>query len=126
LIGNNISGVLFHDAGNTSYSSLGNMSFRVSQKNKQDFDYLVLAVGFGIRFRTPVGPLRVDLGYGINPPSFFGIPAPASSTSASSRAWATSIISSRSDKRFDWPLAGGLLTKYTVSNTVSYFETAAP
>jgi outer membrane protein assembly factor BamA len=57
--------------GNT-YSSLGNISFRVRQKNLQDFDYMVHAVGFGIRYRTPVGPLRVDLGYSINPPAFFG------------------------------------------------------
>ncbi len=38
----------------------------------QDFDYRVHAVGFGIRYRTPVGPLRVDLGYSINPPYFYG------------------------------------------------------
>ena len=71
LVGDNIGGVLFHDAGN-AYSSLGNVSFRVSQRNLQDFDYMVHAVGFGIRYRTPVGPLRVDLGYSINPPHFFG------------------------------------------------------
>ena len=71
LIGDNIAGVLFHDAGN-AYSSLGNISFRVSQRNLQDFDYMVHAVGFGIRYRTPVGPIRVDLAYSINPPRFFG------------------------------------------------------
>jgi outer membrane protein insertion porin family len=71
LIGDNVGGVVFHDAGNT-YSSLGNLSFRVHQKDLQDFDYMVHAVGFGIRYRTPVGPLRLDLGYSINPPSFFG------------------------------------------------------
>jgi outer membrane protein assembly factor BamA len=71
LIGDNIAGVLFHDFGN-AYSSLGNLSFRVSQRNLQDFDYMVHAVGFGIRYRTPVGPIRVDLAYSINPPHFFG------------------------------------------------------
>ena len=71
LIGDNIAGVLFHDAGN-AYSSLGNLSFRVRQRNLQDFDYMVHAVGFGIRYRTPVGPIRVDLAYSINPPHFFG------------------------------------------------------
>ncbi len=54
------------------YSSLDNFSFRTSQRNLQDFDYMVHAVGFGIRYRTPVGPLRVDLAYSINPPYFFG------------------------------------------------------
>ena len=71
LVGDNIAGVLFHDCGN-AYSSLGNLSFRVSQRNLQDFDYMVHAVGFGIRYRTPVGPIRVDLAYSINPPRFFG------------------------------------------------------
>ena len=33
---------------------------------------MVHAVGFGIRYRTPIGPVRVDLGFSINPPSFFG------------------------------------------------------
>ncbi len=73
LIGENIGGVLFHDMGNT-YSSLSDISFRVHQKNLQDFDYMVHAVGFGIRYRTPVGPLRVDLAYSINPPKFYGFP----------------------------------------------------
>ena len=55
LVGENIGGVLFHDMGNV-YSSLGNLSFRTNQRNLQDFDYMVHAVGFGIRYRTPVGP----------------------------------------------------------------------
>jgi outer membrane protein assembly factor BamA len=71
LVGDNIGGVLFHDAGN-AYSSLGNLSFRVKQRSLQDFDYMVHAVGFGIRYHTPVGPIRVDLAYSINPPRFFG------------------------------------------------------
>ena len=71
LIGDNVGGVVYHDMGNV-YSSLGNLSFRVHQKNLQDFDYMVHSVGFGIRYRTPVGPLRLDLGYSINPPHFNG------------------------------------------------------
>ena len=71
LIGQNIQGVLFHDMGNV-YSSLSNISFRFHQLNNQDFDYAVHAVGFGIRYRTPVGPIRLDLAYAINPPAFVG------------------------------------------------------
>jgi outer membrane protein assembly factor BamA len=71
LIGDNVGGVLFHDAGNV-YSLLSNLSFRVDQHNLQDFDYMVHAVGFGLRYRTPVGPVRLDLAYSINPPHFFG------------------------------------------------------
>jgi hypothetical protein len=33
---------------------------------------MVHAVGFGIRYRTPVGPIRGDLAYSINPPSYLG------------------------------------------------------
>jgi outer membrane protein assembly factor BamA len=73
LIGENVGGVLFHDMGNT-FSSLSAISFRVHQQNLQDFDYMVHAVGFGIRYRTPVGPLRIDLAYSINPPKFYGFP----------------------------------------------------
>jgi outer membrane protein insertion porin family len=71
LIGDDIGGVLYHDLGNV-YSSLDNLSGRVHQRNLQDFDYMVHAVGFGVRYRTPVGPVRLDLGYSINPPYFFG------------------------------------------------------
>jgi outer membrane protein insertion porin family len=68
----NFSGVLFHDMGNV-YSDLGSISFRVHQNNIQDFNYMVHAVGIGIRYRTPIGPVRVDLAYSINPPTFFGL-----------------------------------------------------
>ncbi|HEV2448446.1 MAG TPA: BamA/TamA family outer membrane protein, partial [Candidatus Sulfopaludibacter sp.] len=71
LIGENIGGVLFHDFGNT-FSSLDNFSFRVKQQNLKDFDYMVHAVGIGVRYRTPIGPLRVDLAYSINAPRFYG------------------------------------------------------
>jgi outer membrane protein insertion porin family len=67
----NIQGVLFHDMGNV-YGSLDSISLRFHQRNLQDFDYAVQAVGFGIRYRTPVGPIRLDLAYSINSPSFVG------------------------------------------------------
>jgi outer membrane translocation and assembly module TamA len=71
LLGENINGVLFHDMGNV-YSSIGSMSFRVKQNGLSDFNYMVHAAGFGIRYRTPIGPVRVDLSYSINPPRFNG------------------------------------------------------
>ncbi len=33
---------------------------------------MVHAAGFGIRYRTPIGPIRLDLSYSINPPRFNG------------------------------------------------------
>jgi len=71
FIGENIEGVFFHDMGNV-FSGAGNISFRFHQKNLQDFDYTVHAVGFGVRYRTPIGPIRGDLAYSLNPPSFVG------------------------------------------------------
>ncbi len=79
LIGVNIGGVLFHDAGNV-YSRPGRISFRGAQgvraaangAKEFDFDYMVHAVGFGIRYRTPIGPVRMDLAYSVNPPRFVG------------------------------------------------------
>ena len=34
---------------------------------------MVQAAGFGIRYKTPVGPLRLDLAYSFNPPAFNGL-----------------------------------------------------
>ena len=71
LIGESLGGVLFWDAGNV-YSSMGNLSFRFRQRDKADFDYMVHSFGFGIRYRTPIGPIRLDLSFSPNSPRFFG------------------------------------------------------
>ncbi|MCU1334724.1 MAG: outer membrane protein assembly factor [Bryobacterales bacterium] len=71
LIGDNIGGVLFHDMGNV-YSDVTSISFRFHQRNLQDFDYMVHGIGFGIRVRTPVGPIRGDFSFSPNAPRFFG------------------------------------------------------
>jgi outer membrane protein insertion porin family len=71
LIGDNVGGVLFHDIGNV-YSSLGDVSFRFRQQNIQDFNYAVNSIGFGIRYRTPVGPIRVDFSLSPDSPRFYG------------------------------------------------------
>jgi outer membrane protein assembly complex protein YaeT len=67
----NIGGVLFHDMGNV-YSSPSAISFHTDQHGITDFDYMNQAVGFGVRYRTPIGPIRLDLAYSINPPRFIG------------------------------------------------------
>ncbi len=71
LLGPNISGVLFHDMGNI-YTNFGDISLRYRQNGNQDFNYAVQAAGFGIRYKTPLGPVRVDLAYTLNPPSYLG------------------------------------------------------
>ena len=71
LLGDSIGGVLFNDMGNV-YSNLGKISLRWNQRNLEDFDYAVQSFGFGVRYRTPIGPLRVDLSLSPNAPRFFG------------------------------------------------------
>ena len=64
--------VLFQDSGNI-YSSIRRMYlFKIKQDSLQDFDYTSHAVGLGLRYKTPVGPIRFDVGYNLNPPKFLG------------------------------------------------------
>jgi outer membrane protein assembly complex protein YaeT len=71
LLGANIGGVLFHDMGNI-YRTISDVSFRFKQRDLNDFSYMYHAAGFGVRYRTPIGPVRVDLAYSLNPPSYLG------------------------------------------------------
>jgi outer membrane protein assembly complex protein YaeT len=74
FFGDNIGGVLFHDMGNV-YSGVNTISLRFHQKGLEEsdpFDYMVHSIGFGIRVRTPVGPIRADFSFSPNPPRFFG------------------------------------------------------
>jgi outer membrane translocation and assembly module TamA len=86
LRGTTLGGVLFWDAGNV-YSRLQDISFRFSQPHQIEnqtingvttpeevfsFNYMVHAVGFGIRYRTPIGPVRLDLAFSPNSTHFGG------------------------------------------------------
>jgi outer membrane protein assembly complex protein YaeT len=39
--------------------------------NNKGYDYTSHAVGIGLRYKTPIGPLRFDFGYNLNPTSYF-------------------------------------------------------
>lgn len=86
LFGDNVGGVLFWDAGNV-YSRVQDISFRYSQPHQtqlvntngtvqpQDlfgFNYMPHAIGFGVRYRTPIGPVRLDLAFSPNSTHFEG------------------------------------------------------
>lgn len=83
-VGNNVSFVIFHDMGNV-FQNPSDMfpSFLnfhqpdretcsdVSQKiGTCSFNYFSHAVGLGARYKTPVGPVRVDFSYNLNPPVY--------------------------------------------------------
>jgi outer membrane protein insertion porin family len=79
----NMSLVLFHDMGNVfpTGRDLFENFFRWKQRNPQncrdttpagtcDFRFIAHAIGTGIRYKTPIGPVRVDLGFNLNPAVF--------------------------------------------------------
>ena len=39
--------------------------------NNSGYDYTSHAVGMGLRYKTPIGPLRFDFGYNLNPTRYF-------------------------------------------------------
>jgi outer membrane protein assembly complex protein YaeT len=83
-IGSALSGALFYDGGNV-YSRLSRITFRPYSPKPifnpanptqcefnctNELNYFSHTVGLGFRYGTPVGPIRVDLGYQINRPQF--------------------------------------------------------
>ena len=42
-----------------------------SRFNNSGYDYTSHAVGVGVRYKTPIGPMRFDFGYNLNPTSYF-------------------------------------------------------
>ncbi len=99
VVGNNVNFVLFHDMGNVfrypsdMFSSIKNFhqpdeatcrnvtippgtpgnTPNDQQSNAVgtcNFNYWSHAVGLGARYNTPVGPIRLDLSYNLNPPVY--------------------------------------------------------
>ena len=92
VVGNNVNFVLFHDMGNVfrypsdMFSSIKNfrqpnqdtcrnvtLPAGVAQANAVgtcNFNYYSHALGLGLRYNTPVGPIRLDLAYNLNPPIY--------------------------------------------------------
>jgi outer membrane protein assembly factor BamA len=92
-VGTGLGGTLFYDGGNT-YSRLTRVTFRWSPPNpvfktaypgyppgrfnptqcvencSNELNYFSHTIGVGLRYATPVGPIRVDVGYELNRPQF--------------------------------------------------------
>jgi outer membrane protein assembly complex protein YaeT len=82
FVGNNISFAVFHDMGNV-FAKPADMENLVRWRQKDpdlclhestytqcDFNYISHAVGLGVHYKTPIGPVRLDFGYNLNPPAF--------------------------------------------------------
>jgi len=83
FVQDNISFAIFEDAGNifTDGRNMLNNLLRWKQKNpglclqqstatQCDYSYVSHALGVGVRYKTPIGPVRFDFGYNLNPPAF--------------------------------------------------------
>jgi outer membrane protein insertion porin family len=93
IIGTRLGGTFFYDGGNV-YSRLDRITLRWSPPKPviepaypgeepgrfnpgrcvynctNELSYFSHTVGFGLRYATPVGPIRIDLGYDLNPAEF--------------------------------------------------------
>ena len=83
-VGNSVYFVLFHDMGNVfqNASQMFPSFLRFNQPNRAtcsnvsgqigtcDFNYFSHDVGVGVRYKTPVGPIRLDFSYNLNPPVY--------------------------------------------------------
>ena len=102
FMGTALGGAIFYDGGNV-YSRMNRITFRAmlpaptfalqnpalppSATNvpmcvtncTNELNYFAHTIGLGVRYKTPVGPIRVDLGYQLNRPSFV-IPIPCPNT----------------------------------------------
>ena len=63
-----VTGAFFYDVGNV-YSSIEKITLRTTPP-PNDLNFLSHSVGFGVHYPTPVGPIRLDVGYLLNSPQF--------------------------------------------------------
>jgi outer membrane protein assembly complex protein YaeT len=64
-----LGGAVFFDAGNV-FTRANRITLRGTPKSPAELNYFSHTIGFGIRYATPIGPVRLDLGYLLNPAKF--------------------------------------------------------
>ena len=84
FVGSRLGGTVFYDGGNV-YSDTGHISLAWKAPSLTDLNYFSHTVGFGLRYPTPVGPVRVDFGYQLNPATYQGTVIPPGATTGVSK-----------------------------------------
>lgn len=79
IVGTRLGGTLFYDGGNV-YSDVNHISFAWKAPSITNLNYFSHTVGFGLRYPTPIGPVRVDFGYQLNPARYQATVVPAGGT----------------------------------------------
>lgn len=86
FVGNHLGGSLFYDAGNV-FSDIRHVTLRYTPlplpsacqppttitntlSECPNMNYFSHTIGFGLRYGTPIGPVRLDFGYQLNPAQF--------------------------------------------------------
>ena len=84
FVGNHLGGAIFYDAGSV-YSDIHHVTLRYSplpasalcqpgstllQSQCPNLNYFSHTIGWGFRYATPIGPVRIDLAYQLNPATF--------------------------------------------------------
>ena len=60
----------FHQPDSDTCKDVSSPKVQATQVGTCNFNYFSHAVGLGARYNTPVGPIRVDLSYNLNPPIY--------------------------------------------------------
>ena len=116
-LNDNIGFTVFHDMGNVFArpQEMVDSLFRWHQPNpdlcfnenthlKCNYNYLSHAIGLGVRYQTPIGPLRFDFGYNLNPPAF---PSYYNITTNSVTGNATGVFSAQRAGHFNFSFSVG-------------------
>jgi outer membrane protein insertion porin family len=76
-VGNKLGGTLFYDGGNV-FSDVTHINLSWKPSSTTNLNYFSHTIGFGLRYPTPVGPVRVDFGFQLNPAQYQATIAPSS------------------------------------------------